>query len=649
MATKTAIENGGAANLPEAVRRELRDFINTHDLADTPLAVRSSATAEDSSGASFAGIHQSVLNVRGLDAIESAIKDFWILQARPVTRLPRKGPPALLRLPQYWSTANIKDSVPGVLCELSWSNLRELVQTVTFAALYAVRYDVPEGMELVRRFKGHVYFDLTLLQWTFFDAFGVLPEVVTRSIGGHQPNIGIPSGNPLRGLEGRRRRKASLRLLRALWSFERKNDQYLHRYIAEMRSLAAENLDRRTTAELSDVMRMIEARQIQLGSIAGLANSAYGRWFEPLEKLLQRKFGARGGSLLAGLSSASRENVSAEQGYRIMDLARIAQLESDVAHWIKSSDARSLSNLPQDSLFRIGLEHFLSEFGHRAPGETDIVNPRWIEDASSLFKQIRDCMRATSDEDLRNLASQRRLEAEREIRDQLPLLSLLVLWMANRLRRAYAIRELGKSALVAGLLPYRQIVLEIGRRLVASHQFDERERVFDLTATDLRNYLKGFWDGRGARELTNDRRRRREEWLREDAPDVIAGEGVTETPFPISQLITNEGWRGIAVSAGRASGNARVITTPQEGARLLQHEILVAPSTDPGWTPLFLKASAVVMETGGYLSHGAIVAREYGLPAVVNIPGVLAQVHDGEMLGVNGDEGTVVRLNEDKT
>jgi pyruvate,water dikinase len=78
--------------------------------------------------------------------------------------------------------------------------------------------------------------------------------------------------------------------------------------------------------------------------------------------------------------------------------------------------------------------------------------------------------------------------------------------------------------------------------------------------------------------------------------------------------------------------------------RLGPGEILVAPSTDPGWTPLFVRASAVVMETGGYLSHGAIVAREYGLPAVVNIPDILSHIEDGETLAVDGDAATVRRI-----
>jgi pyruvate,water dikinase len=81
---------------------------------------------------------------------------------------------------------------------------------------------------------------------------------------------------------------------------------------------------------------------------------------------------------------------------------------------------------------------------------------------------------------------------------------------------------------------------------------------------------------------------------------------------------------------------------PNDAAHLLQGDILVAPSTDPGWTPLFLRASAIVMETGGFLSHGAIVAREYGIPAVANIPGILNALQDGQRITVDGSMGRVI-------
>src|ERR1019366_1440187 len=102
-------------------------------------------------------------------------------------------------------------------------------------------------------------------------------------------------------------------------------------------------------------------------------------------------------------------------------------------------------------------------------------------------------------------------------------------------------------------------------------------------------------------------------------------------------------WSGISVSPGIASGAARIVHSPKDAAHLRPGDILVGPSTDPGWTPLFLRASAIVMETGGFLSHGAIVAREYGIPAVANVPGILKALHDGEPIPVDGSRGRVTR------
>ena len=102
-------------------------------------------------------------------------------------------------------------------------------------------------------------------------------------------------------------------------------------------------------------------------------------------------------------------------------------------------------------------------------------------------------------------------------------------------------------------------------------------------------------------------------------------------------------WSGIAVSPGAAEGIARLVRHPGDAAHLQQGDILCAPSTDPGWTPLFLRASAIVMETGGYLSHGSIVAREYGIPAVANVPGILSALQDGERIFVDGSQGKIVK------
>ncbi|NUN50776.1 MAG: pyruvate, phosphate dikinase, partial [Candidatus Brocadiae bacterium] len=145
----------------------------------------------------------------------------------------------------------------------------------------------------------------------------------------------------------------------------------------------------------------------------------------------------------------------------------------------------------------------------------------------------------------------------------------------------------------------------------------------------------------GARALVSDRREQVAAWERESAPDVIVAGAPAAPPPPPAKPVDGM-LRGMGVSSGRATGPARLIRHPAEGHRLKQGDVLVAPSTDPGWTPLFLRASAVVMEVGGMLSHGAIVAREYALPAVVNIPGLLGALRDGQNVTVDGNAGTVV-------
>ena len=741
---------GQSAALPNPVRSSVHEFLELHGLIDVPVAVRSSATAEDSARASFAGIHRSLLNVRGVDAIERAIlecytslespqarayrakmgfadedvacavvicrmiqpvtagvafsadpvtgrrdlividsapglgeavasgtvdprrfvfhverggpvlegappemeelartvdrihwalgdgqepqdvewaydgRQLWVLQSRPVTRLPRVGPPALRALPQYWSTANVKDSAPFVLCELSWSSLQRLVGTVAFAPLAAGGYQTPPGAQLMRRFQGRAYFDMTLLQWTFYDCFGVPADALARTLGGHQPPIETPPGNPLQGPNGSRRRKASLRLLRALWGFEKKQEPFFRRYIAEMQAMAQEDLESKSRDELRSWLEVLDAKQFHMGRLCGMASASPGRWMQPLEALIDR-------SKVAALATGSGEVASAEVGYRIADLAQHVRQRGE------------------DGAFHRMLEAFLDEFGYRAAEETDGAKPRWIEDPEPLLKLVREMAASGFAGDLRQAARERRQATERDVRSQNPLRWPLIRWLAQGLRRAYAIRELGKSALVATILPCRHGVLELGRRMAKDGLLDRKEEALELAWRDLLDWLEAVWDGRGARELCADRRLRHESWRREEIHEVISGGEGVPVPLSTDHPPLDGVWHGIATSAGKATAIARVVRSPEEGGEFGQGEILVAPNTHPGWTPLFLRASAVVMETGGYLSHGAIVAREYGLPAVVNIAGLLRQVSSGERLTVDGDEGTVARTHRDST
>jgi pyruvate,water dikinase len=147
------------------------------------------------------------------------------------------------------------------------------------------------------------------------------------------------------------------------------------------------------------------------------------------------------------------------------------------------------------------------------------------------------------------------------------------------------------------------------------------------------------WSGREFSLLIAERKARVLQLESLAAPDVI----IDNTPSYVQPQPSKDGdtLHGVPVAAGIAQGNACVVHTPEQGVNMQSGNVLIAPSTDPAWTPLFLNAAALVMETGGYLSHGSIVAREYGIPAVVNIAGVFKSLNNGEQLTVNGNRGTV--------
>jgi pyruvate,water dikinase len=273
------------------------------------------------------------------------------------------------------------------------------------------------------------------------------------------------------------------------------------------------------------------------------------------------------------------------------------------------------------------------------------LNPRWAEDPTYILDQVRFMLANPQAAAPRDAAQRVREDADSTVRRAAGWRKPIVLWLAKKLRGAMAARESAKSAMAALALVSRRVALEIGRRLVLAGHLDRAEDVFHLAIADLLCWMEGWWNGTGARELVADRARQREAWLAEDAPpDVITEEPdgrVTAAPERYTRK--GESWTGIGAAPGRARGKARIIHHPSQAHTFQAGEILVAPSTDPGWTPLFLRASAIVMASGGYLSHGAIVAREYGIPAVVNLPGILSDLSQGDLLVVDGDRGRVVR------
>jgi pyruvate,water dikinase len=183
------------------------------------------------------------------------------------------------------------------------------------------------------------------------------------------------------------------------------------------------------------------------------------------------------------------------------------------------------------------------------------------------------------------------------------------------------------------LAEVRRTLLQLGRRLADRGALADADEIFFLELPELRPLVAGA-------PLAAVVAARKAQYARHQAmtpPAVIVGQFDPEKSLPAEVAAHARVLRGLPASAGVATGRARVVIRPHTGERLLPGEILVAPFTDPGWTPYFLTA-------GGMLSHGSIVAREYGIPAVVNVGSATRSIQSGQMIRVDGDCGVVTVL-----
>jgi pyruvate,water dikinase len=265
---------------------------------------------------------------------------------------------------------------------------------------------------------------------------------------------------------------------------------------------------------------------------------------------------------------------------------------------------------------------FLEKFGHRGGQEMELSAPRWTETPESIGR--------IAGQD--HAAHAPAPEAEDEIRQALKKNETLNA-EAEGLRNAIALRETGKHYLLMGYAVMRRILVELDRR------FGLNGGIFYLTPDELPQLLKGA-------DLSGpiaQRQRRRKLALSLDAPQVIFSDDLEAIGRPMD-LAGAATLRGVPVSAGVSEGPALVLLEATEATPPAEPYILVCPSTDPAWMPLFVHAKGLVMETGGVLSHGAIVAREFGLPAVAGIPDVHRRLKSGQRLRIDGGSGTVAVL-----
>jgi pyruvate,water dikinase len=314
--------------------------------------------------------------------------------------------------------------------------------------------------------------------------------------------------------------------------------------------------------------------------------------------------------------------------------------EMDLALWAVSRRLEEEGAPP--SAGHPAVQAFLSRYGHRAACEIDLGVPRWSEDPTPVLNILRTYLGHGPEADPEQHFRQGAVQADAAVadltgrvrREKGRLRAAWLHFLLRRLRALTGLRETPKFYLVRILAAVRRVLAGAGAELVAAGRLDRAEDVFFL---DLRN-LQAPHDLRA--QAAANRAAYEAERSRRAVPRVLVSTGET---FYTASTATPGGMTGTAASAGVYEGRARVMFDPRE-AHLEPGEVLVAPSTDPAWTPLFLTAGALVMELGGIMSHGSVVAREYGIPAVVGVAGATQQLQNGQRVRVDGDNGQVVPL-----
>ena len=342
-------------------------------------------------------------------------------------------------------------------------------------------------------------------------------------------------------------------------------------------------------------------------------------------------------------------NVTTEMDLELWQLARLVRADAPAAAAVSNTPPEQLARAFEGGTLPVtlqrGLTAFLHRYGQRSVAEIDLGVPRWADDPTYVlgvlagYLRLDDPARAPDAVFARGAA-----EAEamldtltaRARQRSLPR-AVVVRFALRRTRQLSGIRELPKACLIRALGAARAELAAAGAQLATLGRLDAADDVFYLDLTETHRAL----DGADLRELVAGRKEvYAEELTRRRVPRVLLSDGTEPEPpqpFPGGD---GRSLRGTPASAGSVTGVARVVLDPAD-ARLEPGELLVAPSTDPGWTPLFLTAGGLVMEMGGANSHGAVVAREYGIPAVVGVPHATDVIATGDRVTIDGAAGLV--------
>ncbi|HEY8041761.1 MAG TPA: PEP/pyruvate-binding domain-containing protein [Polyangiaceae bacterium] len=578
----------------------------------------------------------------------------WLVQARPATG---QGFPEGGDAETVWSNINVGEALPGVATPFTWSIAGAFSEAGFRRAFAALGCRVPRNARLVGNVHGRFYLNLT----QFMRIAAQVPFLDPRTLvelgggwGGDELAVQV-QGVSRRGFYARLPLTAS-RLLREQLKLDDDVKDFEAFAEKEWRAQSALDLailpDEGVARRLRDIQSLLERTgTVMLTSASSMLGSHLA-----LKMMLERVAPLDAERLAQSLTGGIRDVESARPGVGIMHVAALARREPDARAAIERESTVGLDAIPEGATRRALLSYF-ELYGERAVREAELSTPRWKEDPRPVLRMLRAALR-TDARQVEGSLARARTHSDGEMARLVPKLNVveqtILRHLVARAQRSARLRERMRGWVTRVLGMLREAALDADRRLLRRDPELEAEwrklvasgsplasvrSVFFLTIDEVVGALRA-----PRADLTPLVASRRGELARDQARPDPPATFVGSPPPVVLPPWDAEVLRGLPASAGVVEGPARVILREDAMDELQPGEILVVHTTDVGWTPLFLVAAGVVTELGGPLSHAAIVAREFGVPSVVNVVGATRAIRTGDVLRVDGDRGVVERV-----
>lgn len=540
----------------------------------------------------------------------------------------------------FWTQQDMGERWPDPVTPLTWSVSEPMNHDIFEGMLAGLKAPYAGRIEWTRRICGHVYMNEGALLYAYTHGFGMPLKYL-------ESGLTHPAAAPADA--NRWRLGQVLRHLGLFMAMPGRLERNVRQFEAAFPQIDAwvDGFMERDLSQESDTWLLDEAQQVWYarvlehvawhGSATSLAMQSYTQLEQSLHAWLGDASEAR--TLAGGISGViAAELVPAVNG--LAEMLRATGLDALVIELPPKDALMRLRQSPEATGFLEALRQFLRRHGHRCMVEAELRYPRWAEAPELVVEQLATLLKSPGAPtiDLRQ-AERRREEATQRVMAQLGWFRRSALErLLEKVWRYSRLRDNGQHYVVKLLMPMRHLLALLGERWAERGWLKRPDDVFFLVQEELRAVTSA--GGHLPLEVqgkADARRRAFDHWCAQAVPEALdaAGQPVAPAECEPGVLV------GLGASHGVVTGPARVILDPADASRIRPGDILVTRATDPGWTPVFSLISGAVIEIGGMLSHGAIVAREYGIPAVMGVSQATRRIQEGDMLRVDGGTGRV--------